>query len=403
MGLFDSLFKGSKEAKVEKARVDDLVARASQNDRDACTELGGLYFDKQDFSTAKAYYKKAFAIGEDGHVAYRIYYRTWEKNIPEACEWLFEAEKLGDTDAVRALDDACTNPEYILQYSVAIGHDVNRNGYDDNRILQSKEKGFPFWFETEEEWYFDDACSPLLFGPTLTEYPDQVISALIKYGNEYHLNDDLEHPLKLRYINKILNERAARGSLTAKYCQISSRNPYRLGDDLVEKYTKEINDAAEHGSAEALYLRSCLARRKSKERFNDWLAAARLGNSDAAYELRQENGQITHDATGAWAKYKETTWLNELSAACTAGAHIAYMQGCWGEDLSEGSGHAVVDYDESLYWTRKARGGGSRLALHYLEEREVDIRKKTGYSQGVEQLSPEKVLSWFDAGLVGNS
>ena len=230
-----------------------------------------------------------------------------------------------------------------------------------------------------------------------------MISALIKYGNEYHLYDELEHPLKLRYINKILSERAAKGSLTAKYCQISSRNPYRLGDDLVEKYTKEINDAAEYGNKEVLYLRGCLARWKSRERFSDWLAAAKLGNSDAAYDLRQEIYQIAYDVNGSFAKYEATTWLNELGASCTSGAHIAYMQGCWGEDLSKGSGHAVVNYDESLYWTRKAREGGSRLSLHYLEEHESDIRKKTGYSQCVEQLSPEKVLGWFDAGLVDNS
>lgn len=84
--------------------------------------------------------------------------------------------------------------------------------------------------------------------------------------------------------------------------------------------------------------------------------------------------------------------------------HISHIcKNVGGEDLSEGSGHAVVNYDESLYWTRKAREGGSRLSLHYLEEHESDIRKKTGYSQCVEQLSPEKVLGWFDAGLVDNS
>lgn len=403
MGFLDSLFKGNKEVQAEKARMDSLLIRASQDDRDACLELGNHYFDKQDYLTAKPYYEKAFSIKEDGGIAYRIYYCTWEKSVREAYSWLFKAEKLGSADALRALDDACANPEYILQYSIAIGHDVKRNGYDNYEILQSKEKGFPFWFESEEEWRLGDACSPLFFGSALTVYPDQVISALIKYGNEYHLYDELEHPLKLRYINKILSERAAKGSLTAKYCQISSRNPYRLGDDLVEKYTKEINDAAEYGNKEALYLRGCLARWKSRERFSDWLAAAKLGNSDAAYDLRQEIYQIAYDVNGSFAKYEATTWLNELGASCTSGAHIAYMQECWGKDLSEGSGHAVVNYDESLYWTRKAREGGSRLSLHYLEEHESDIRKKTGYSQCVEQLSPEKVLGWFDAGLVDNS
>ena len=46
------------------------------------------------------------------------------------------------------------------------------------------------------------------------------------------------------------------------------------------------------------------------------------------------------------------------------------------------------------------------LLLPYIQikwEHESDIRKKTSYSQCVEQLSPEKVLGWFNAGLVDNS
>lgn len=218
-----------------------------------------------------------------------------------------------------------------LQWAVENGSEV-----DDFYVEKSREAGYPFYAETEEEWntFLDPSQSPFVL------YPASLIGILIRY-----VVYPAKNLVKAQYILEQIEQGAEEGNLEYQaflMYEAGVRGMFSDDERSLRKkgfetlYRERFDAALAAKDPHALFAQACFsAPLGSMERFDLYVEAGENGLGDGYWEARNAINSLAFERGKPYPQYGETIWYLERAAGLGTGVFVQKAKEWYEEAVEE--------------------------------------------------------------------